>query len=202
MLKPINKSRWQSQSSVVSMLDQVQRIQIRRIERDTFESDELVKRCYRILRGERSESDDTSSDGEGGRGGGGDDNPGELRRRSAGSRRDSRRPSNRRSSGTGGRFREVEERETVRIRPQAEPRAERRRRDRTPQPRYEYEVVHPGRIYVDVDDGRSGRQDAGNVPSAGDVSRPRRDSRVRGRYTGVDAGTTSSRGPSRERRRE
>ncbi|OAG42838.1 hypothetical protein AYO21_02789 [Fonsecaea monophora] len=64
---------WQSRSTVEDMLTQVQRIQIRRIERDVFETDELVKRCLNRLggRGGRGRSaHGSSSDSRGGGGGG------------------------------------------------------------------------------------------------------------------------------------
>ncbi len=158
--------RWQSQSSVVSMLDQVQRIQIRRIERDTFEADELIKRCLALLyrrRGDgRSPSGGSSSGSDGGRGGRG--GGGVARQRgSVVSRPGSIKPSTRRSSGTGGRFREVEETEIIRKRQDSGAKARTGeasntgRRRRSTQSRYEYEVVQSGRIYIDVEDG--GRQD-------------------------------------------
>jgi len=154
---------WQSQSSVISMLDQVQRIQIRRIERDVFETDELVKRCLRKLGGQRggrrSGDGGSSPDRDGGRAASRES----LRRRSAGSWRRSASFPHRRSTGTGGQFRDVDEKETIRVRPRRDVRTQddeasdpgRRRRRRESQPRREYEIVQPGRIYVDVDDGRS-----------------------------------------------
>lgn len=94
---------WQSKSDVDSLAEQVQRVQIRRIERDVFECDELMKRLTRKMEGgddgrrggsgSRSESDDR-----GPRGGGGS------------SRRGSRR------SGGGGRKTVYESTETEAIR--------------------------------------------------------------------------------------
>ena len=108
------------------MLDQVQRIQIRRIERDTFEADELIKRCLALLyrrRGcGRSPGGGSSSGSDGGgagRGGGGV----ARRRGSVVSRPGSIKHSTRRSSATGGRFREVEQREVIRNRQHSDARA-------------------------------------------------------------------------------
>lgn len=144
------------------MLDQVQRVQIRRMERDVFETDELVKRCLRRLNGRGgggrsgTGSNSSGSDGSGGGGVGG------IRRRSVKSRPGSAKLSSRRVSATGGQFSGVEERETIQIRPDGgiktrdgEASNTGRRRERSPPPRFEYEVVHPGRIYVDLDDRRT-----------------------------------------------
>jgi hypothetical protein len=140
--------RWQSQSAVTSLLDQVQRIQIRRIERDVFEADELVKRCLDLLQ----RGNGRGRSGSGGRrpgsgGGGGGSRPRSQRSRQAGVKFPSRR-----SSAASGNFREVEEREVIRRRPEGEASNTGRRRERSPQPRYEYEIVQPGRIVVDVED--------------------------------------------------
>ena len=66
---------WQSKSDVLSLADQVQRVQIRRIERDVYECDELVKRMLRKMDGGRdggaSGSGSGSDDGRGPRSGGG-----------------------------------------------------------------------------------------------------------------------------------
>ncbi|OAP62807.1 hypothetical protein AYL99_02034 [Fonsecaea erecta] len=66
---------WQSISAVEDMMNQVQRIQIRRIERDVFETDELVRRCLNTLTGRRgrggSARGSSSSSGSGGGGNGG-----------------------------------------------------------------------------------------------------------------------------------
>lgn len=200
----LRADRWQSKSDVVDMLDQVQRVQIRRIERDAFETDELVKRCLNIL-------DRRGGGGGGSRRGGpsgssGSDRGGDriagVRRRSVVSRPGSVRPSSRRASTTGGRFREAVERETMRTRPEGgiRPRDGEasnmgRRRERSPRPRYEYEVVQPGRIYVD--DDRSERR--GEEEYVERRSAPRRSySRDRGR----DRHSVVERGSSRERRRD
>ncbi len=149
------------------MLDQVQRIQIRRIERDTFEADELIKRCLALLyrrRGDgRRPSGSSSSGSDGGRGGRGSGGGGGGGGGVVVSRPGSIKPSTRRSSGTGGRFREVEETEIIRKRQDSGAKARTGeasntgRRRRSTQSRYEYEVVQSGRIYIDVEDG--GRQD-------------------------------------------
>ena len=148
---------WQSRNTVDDMLQQVQRIQIRRIERDAFETDELVKLCLRKLdrqsgRGGRAGS---RSGGSSRSDGGGDS--GGLRRRSVRSRPGSVRMPSRRGSRSGGRFREVQEREAVRVRSENPARAKDSELSK-PEQRYEYEVVQPGRIYVD-DSG------LGRVPS-------------------------------------
>ena len=60
---------WQSQRDLTSLMDQVQRIQLRRIERNAWEANELVKRVVRWIG-----DDGEGRDGEGGRrrsGGGG-----------------------------------------------------------------------------------------------------------------------------------
>ncbi|EXJ78816.1 hypothetical protein A1O1_09218 [Capronia coronata CBS 617.96] len=160
-------ARWQGQTSVVHMLDQVHRVQIRRMERDVFETDELVKRIWqRINRrggggggrsGSASSSRTPSGDG-GGEGGGGGRMAG-IRKRSIRSRPGSVRHLSRHASTTGGHFREVEEREVVRVPPDniLRPRegeasnTGRQRETSPPASRVEYEVVKPGRIYVDVD---------------------------------------------------
>ncbi|OCT45314.1 hypothetical protein CLCR_06477 [Cladophialophora carrionii] len=59
----------------------------------------------------------------------------------------------RRGSVVRGNFQEVEEREVISRRQHAEASPLRRPRERSPQPRYESEIVQPGGIYVDVDDG-------------------------------------------------
>lgn len=154
---------WQSKGDVERLADQVQRIQIRRMERDLYETDELVKRLTRggggggghgWVSGSGSSS---GSDGGGKRGG-----PVRSRVASrAGSVRSVRMPS-RRGSVVGRNVREVEEREIVRRRPpspasirQAEMEASNtgRRRDRRAESTVEYEVLRPGSVYVDVADG-------------------------------------------------
>ena len=65
---------WQSKGNVDRLAQQVQRVQIRRIERDTYEMDELVKRILRKMdgggdgggSGSGSESDDGGPKGSGG----------------------------------------------------------------------------------------------------------------------------------------
>ena len=133
------------------MLDHVQRIQIRRIERDVFEADELVKRCLDRLEGKggRGRSESGSPGSGGGSGGRGFDT---SRRRSVRSRPGSVKIPSRRGSAVSGRFREVEETEVVRRYPDGEASNTGRRRERSPPRRYEYEVVQPGRIFVDVED--------------------------------------------------
>ncbi|KIW38815.1 uncharacterized protein PV06_08654 [Exophiala oligosperma] len=198
---------WQSQSSVVNMLDQVQRLQIRRIERDAFEADELVKRCLAILdrRGgnggeSRRRGGNSSGSSDDGRGGGGGFT---SRRASVVSRPGSVRASNRRRADGGGgfRFKEVEKREVVRPRPGQETTSRNAdtsntARRRSSQPRFEYEVVQPGRIYVDVKDG--GRRDGVEYVEPINSNRARRNSYVEG------GGRDSSRlrDLSRERRRD
>ena len=168
---------WQSRTAVENMLQQVQRMQIRRIERDAFETDELIKRCLKILnqggsgRGGRSGSHSSSGSGSGGGGGGG--GTGRDRRRSVRSGAGSvRHIPSRQPSRAGSRFREeVETREVIR---RARPESPRdleasntgRPRERTPGPRYEYEVVQPGRIYVTDDDTPARRRNVGGVDIA------------------------------------
>ena len=135
------------------MLDQLQRIQIRRIERDVFETDELVKRCLDLLEGRSGRGrSGSASPGSGGGGGGG------VRRRRVKSRPGGVRMPSRRGSATSGHFREVEEREIVQRRPDGEANNTGRRRERSPRPRYEYEIVQPGRMFVDVDEGEPQRR--------------------------------------------
>lgn len=161
---------WQSRTAVENMLQQVQRIQIRRIERDAFETDELIKRCLKILSrggsGHGGRSGSHSSSGSGSDRGGGGGGTGAARRRSVRSSAGSVRIPSRRPSRAGREFREVvERREAIRVaRPDSgvnvrDPEASNtgRPRERTPGPRYEYEVVQPGRIYVDGDN-RPGRR--------------------------------------------
>ena len=93
---------WQTKGDVENLLEQVQRVQIRRIERDVFEIDDLVKRVLKKMDGGRDTGDSGSgseSDDRGPRGGG------------VISRRGSRR-----GSGGGGRTTyESKETEIVRI---------------------------------------------------------------------------------------
>lgn len=181
------------------MLDQVQRVQIRRIERDAFETDELVKRCLDILdtRGGRGRSRHGSSGSDGGEGDGiGVSGRRNLRSRSGRVRVPSR--AWRAESATRGSFREFEEREAVRVRRQSgtqrrdgETSNTGRRRETTPGPRYEYEVIHPGGVAV-VDNGRSERWEGTVVRRS--VSRDRR----RERYFDDRRASTAVRGSSRE----
>jgi len=174
---------WQSKTAVMGMLDQVQRIQIRRIERDVFETDELVKRCLDRLegrgRGGRSGSSGSGTDG----GGGGGHQIG--RKRGVRSRPGSARGPSRRGSVASGRFREVEETEVIRVRPQngrardGEDSNTGRRRE-TSRPRYEYETVKPGRISVEVDTAEPQRRPKA-VPAKSYVRERDRD-----RYSGTD----------------
>jgi len=143
--------RWQSQSAVNNLLDQVQRVQIRRIERDVFEADELVKRCLDRLEGRNGR-------GRSGSGSPGSDGGGGSRRRSAKPRPRSVKMPSRRGSAASSYYREVDEREVIRRRPEGEASNTGRRRERSPQPRYEYEVVQPGRIVVDVEDSEPQRR--------------------------------------------
>jgi hypothetical protein len=123
------------------------------MERDVFETDELVKRCLDRLDGRGGrERNGSGSPGGGGTGGGG------IRRRSVRSRPASVRMPSRRGSTVSGNFREMEEREVISRRPTGAASDTRRRREGSPQPRYEYEIVQPGRIFVDVDDGEPQRR--------------------------------------------
>lgn len=169
---------WQSKSDVVSLMDQVQRVQIRRIERDVFETDELVKRIVRILaaRGEGGGESDGSGSGSGSDGGGGRG----LRRRRSGkakSKESVRVRSRSRNRTTPVAYRESREVETVRVRDPGQDRARDRdrpkssaeaepasntgrRRDGSASYEDDYEFVRPGRVeVVDVD------RDAGRRPS-------------------------------------
>ncbi|KEF53364.1 uncharacterized protein A1O9_10339 [Exophiala aquamarina CBS 119918] len=153
---------WQSRTAVENMLLQVQRIRIQRIERDAFETDELIKRYLRILsgggpaRGGRSRSRSSSGPGSGDGGGGLKIAQRRSVRPGAGS---VQRVPSRRASRGGSRFRKkVETREdTV----HAESRVNTRDpessntgppRERTPRPRYEYEMVQAGRSYGEGDE--------------------------------------------------
>ena len=195
---------WQSKGSVQRLLDQVQRIQIRRIERDMFETDELVKRLVRMSGagggvGEGSGSGSGSSSGNDGRGprsskGGAivRSRPGSVVSR-PGSIRSVRMPS-RAGSVPGRTVRAVDEREVIR-RPARSPlRTGRRsdveesniarRRERRSEPRVEYEVLRPrgGVVYVDDDRGPSRRSTRTRVYSDDDdrdVQRRRSYSRER-----------------------
>jgi hypothetical protein len=151
---------WQSKAAVDSLANQVQRVQIRRMERDLYETDELVKRVCRRngggdgrYRGRGGGSGSSSSSDDGGR-------RSVVRSRAlsrAGSVRSVRMPS-RRGSAASGNFREVEERRVVR-RMAASPGRLRqsdveasntgRRREKRDGPRMEYEVLRPGSVIVE-----------------------------------------------------
>ena len=170
---------WQSKGSVQRLLDQVQRIQIRRIERDLFETDELVKRLVRMGGGgggvgEGSGSGSGSSSGSDGRGPRSRKSGVVVRSRPGsvvsrpGSIRSVRMPS-RGGSVSGRTVRAVDEREVIRRPARSPPRPVRRsdveesntarRRERRSEPRVEYEVLRPrgGVVYVDDDRGPSRR---------------------------------------------
>ncbi|KIW33450.1 uncharacterized protein PV07_00302 [Cladophialophora immunda] len=177
---------WQSKSAVEDMLNQVQRIQIRRVERDVFETDELVKRCLNKLTGPagrgRSARGSSSSSG----GGGGSGGIGDARRRNVRSRTGSILTPGRRASAAGEYFRGVEERGVTQVRSEngrtgeGEASYTGRRRNRSPGPQYEYEVIHPGRIFVDVGDDGPGRRE--RIVPTRSYSRDR----DRGRYPGTE----------------
>lgn len=171
---------WQSRSAVDQMSERVQRVQIRRIERDTFETDELVKKCVKLLsrgggRGGSGRSSSSSGSDDGPSGGKGPSGT----RRNIPSRPSSARAPSRRASATGGAAREIEEVETIRTRRDdpngraSEARGISRPRQATPGPRYEYEVIHPRVVYVDAENnGQSSRTDADyRGPREGSVER-------------------------------
>jgi hypothetical protein len=137
----------------------VQRIQIRRIERDVFETEELARRCLRLLSGSDNGGDEEGSGGSGSDSGGG--GGGMRKRRSAGGGSDGRRgsrsisvPAVSRARSTGGREVEMEERVSEKVRRDtADGPPVRKGRDRDRGSRYE--VRRPdrdasGRIVVDV----------------------------------------------------
>lgn len=151
------------------LADQVQRIQIRRIERDVFETEELTRRCLRLLSGggggddvEDGSGGSDGSDSDGGGGGlrrrrrsgvGGGDGWGSVKSRKS----TSLPPVGRRARSVGGREVVVEEREAMKVRGdttttngERAPAAGRRNRRGS-----RYEFVRPerdssGRIVVDV----------------------------------------------------
>ncbi|ETN44875.1 uncharacterized protein HMPREF1541_09750 [Cyphellophora europaea CBS 101466] len=166
---------WQVKGDFQRLADQIQRIQIRRMERDLFETDELVRLLVRRAGLRDIGVAGRSPDG----GGGGADSGSEsesvgvtdgrsvVTRSRAGSRAASRR-----RSGPGRELREVEERgfrRRVTPSPAPAPRqsdneanvAARRSERRRSGPRVEYEVLRPGSAgYVVVDDyrGATGRR--------------------------------------------
>ena len=184
---------WQSKGDVDRLAQQVQRVQIRRMERDLFETDELVKRLIRRGGGMDGESAGTGSGSSSGSdgGGGGRRNVagvGIVRSRAVSKANSVREPVSRRGSMRGRNVREVEEREIVR-RSAPSPSALRqseleasntgRRRDRRAESRVEYEVLRPGNIYVDVPERP--RSTYGYGEDRRGVERRRSYSRERGR---------------------
>lgn len=199
---------WWMQSDVQTLGDRLQRIQLRRIQHDEWESNILVKRGLAILgamSGEDPYFDCGESKGPQGGGGGG----GVKRRRSHRSAKSSRVGSRRTSMNFGGNgngsqksrnvsrsrdgVREIYEKEIRRVRrrsdshgsaksasssqtppPPVSPkpakvagstvsmsrRADSVRRDRAPSV-VEYEVVNPGRMWVDVEPSSSGPRNSG-----------------------------------------
>jgi len=168
---------WWKGDEVRALADRVQRLQMRRIERDVYECDELVKRGLAIMGGMGGEDvyNDCGEGGpNGGRGGGG------VRRRKRRSAKSSRAPSfsasqrSRNVSRAG--VREVYEKEIRRVKRRDSSPSSRsvspstssparvagstvsmsRRREPVSRSRapsvVEYEVVNPGRVWVDVED--------------------------------------------------
>ena len=117
---------WQNKDAVVRLADQVQRIQIRRIERDVWETEQMVRLVLgRIVsgggfgEGEGSEDSGSSSGPDGGDGGGGRGGGGVTRRRRSArvAEQQKRRGTSRSGSVPGGALRtETMERETVKVR--------------------------------------------------------------------------------------
>ena len=119
---------WQNKGDVTKLADQVQRIQIRRIERDVWETEQLVRlvlgRMVGVGGGGGEESDDSgsSSGPDGGRPGGGGGGRGGVRKRRRSARvaeQQRKRVSSRSGSLSGGaapRKEMVVERETVKVR--------------------------------------------------------------------------------------
>lgn len=138
----------------------MQRVQIRRIERDVFETEELARRCLRILSGGDTGVGEEESGGSGSDSGGG--GGGIRRRRRSGGRRSrsiSLPPvaSARSVSRVGVGEVVMEEKESVKVRGDTTdgPPVGRRERDRDRDRRSRFEVVRPerdasGRIVVDV----------------------------------------------------
>lgn len=166
---------WWKREDINHLADQVQRIQIRRIERDTFETNELVKRGLKYYGRDFKVDVYHSSDDDTDRGGGGsgsDDGGGpkgthvQHRRHSgvAASRTSHRRRSTNGNAARSGGFREVSEKEVIRRRasspenstPTRPPPRMASRRERPPRGSvvYEYEVVDPGRIHVEYESPR------------------------------------------------
>ena len=155
---------WQNKNAVSNLALMVQRIQIRRIERDMFETEELVRRCLGLLSGGKGDYGQESggSDSDGGGGGGG----GEVRRRRGNGKGRSRSvsvpPGRRSASQAGGRERAVEEKEFVKVRGDTTDGPAERPVTRENDRRSRYEIVRPGRIYVDVERPRE-RDQRGSV---------------------------------------
>lgn len=200
---------WWLQSDVQDLSNRVQRIQLRRIQHDEWESNQLVKRGLTIL-GAMSGEDPyfDCGEGKGPQGGGGGGAGGVKRRRSHKSAKSSRAGSRRMSMNFGGNgngngsqrsrnvsrsgdaVREIYEKEIRRVKrksdsegsatsrsssrappPPVSPkpakvagstvsmsrRADSVRRSRAPSV-VEYEVVNPGRMWVDVEPSSSGRR--------------------------------------------
>jgi hypothetical protein len=160
---------WQCKDDVTRLADLVQRIQIRRIERDVFETEELTRRCLKLLSGGGGGGGGDDGGGSGGSDGSDSGDGGGLRKRrksgggvSVKSRRSMSLPPVARAPSVsrvgGGREPVVEEREAVKVRGDTttdgeRPTATRRERERDRGSRYE--VVRPerdssGRIVVDV----------------------------------------------------
>src|ERR1700722_4620044 len=152
---------WRRKDDVMRLADQVQRIQIRRIERDMFETEELVRRCLRLLSGGDNGGDEEGSGGSGSDSGGGGGGGGMRKRRSAGGGGDGGRgsrsisvPAVSRARSTSGREVETEERVSEKVKGDTtDSPPMRRERDRDRGSRYE--VRRPdrdasGRMVVDV----------------------------------------------------
>ena len=136
---------WQNKDAVVRLADQVQRIQIRRIERDVWETEQMVRLVLgRIVsgggfgEGEGSEDSGSSSGPDGGDGGGGRGGGGVTRRRRSAraAEQQKRRGTSRSGSVSGGAGRRevvVErERETGKVRGDTTTRDSGTDRDRLP----------------------------------------------------------------------
>lgn len=181
---------WQCEDEVNSLAEQVQRIQIRRMERDLFETDELVRRLIEGAgRGGSKRRGRPVPDG--GSGSGSEDEI-IVDNRGARSRVGSRAPSRGNMSSAGRDVREVEETERVvrsaarspapatTQRPSDREReanvAARRTARRRRSPIVEYEVLRPrGGGYVVVDSNYRGNLPPGaRVVNEGDLSRSRR----------------------------
>ena len=187
---------WQCKDDAFKLADNVQRIQIRRIERDMLETEELVRRCLGLLSGGVAWGGEDGSGGSGSDSGGGG---GGIRRRRGGAgeggggRKRSRSaslPPMGRAKTSRGREVVTEERESVKVREGATdghpPVRKERERDRDRDRSSRYEVVRPsqdeqGRIIVDVDLPRE--RDRGRpAPVYAERERSRYGDRDRDRY--------------------